>query len=281
MSTVLRLVFEDAAAAAREYEANLRFARVHVAELVTAERGSAAALVLERRDLRAELTLLGRVAVVIDHGPMRGTALELDLDRDDAHARLARFVADALEATTSAPEQTLDDLPTLDFAPRRETSAHADDAPPDQEFEREDDEDDDTSRATIDPKITRIRKLSATDRTKLARDGQLEDRLMLERVFGKAVWDELLRNPGITVPEVARIAQKGTAPRHLLELIVDNAAWSRQSIVRRALLANPRVGSDAVTKLLRATPKNELKMMTQGTAYPLAVRSLAKRLLDE
>lgn len=133
----------------------------------------------------------------------------------------------------------------------------------------------------VDNKLLRIRKLSAVERTRCAREGTLEDRVLLERCFGKTVWEDLLRNPQLTTPEVARIASKGSAPRPLLEQIVDNAGWARQSIVRRALLTNPRVSADGIAKLLRLTPKNELRLICQTSAYPATVRAAAKKLLTD
>ena len=274
MRPALRLVLEDHDAVVREYDANLRHGRALVPTLATAERGAPALLVVMRALDGAELELDAVISVVIEEGPMRGTALQIDLAHEDTRRRLERFVTMARDVE----EASLDELPTLDFAPTEVAHAPVSEPPPPET----DDEDESTeTRASVDPKIVRIRKLTTSERMKLARDGQLEDRVMLERVYSKLVWEELLRNPGVSVPEVARIAAKGTAPRHLLEMIVDNQAWSRQSIVRRALLANPRIGNDSVTKLLRLTPKPELKMMTQGTSYPLSVRGLAKKLLDD
>jgi len=98
-------------------------------------------------------------------------------------------------------------------------------------------------------------------------------------MLGKAVWEQLLRNRHLTVPEVARIARKGTVPRPYLEIIVANATWARTAPVRRALLSNPKLTSESITKVLRLTPKHELKLMLKQTAYPISVRTLAKRVL--
>src|SRR5204863_1886341 len=71
----------------------------------------------------------------------------------------------------------------------------------------------------------RLRKLNQTQQQKIARHGEMNDRIALERLYGRNVWDSLLHNPKLTIPEVARIARKGTVPRPLLELIVENNAW--------------------------------------------------------
>lgn len=124
----------------------------------------------------------------------------------------------------------------------------------------------------------KVRGLNASDRLKLARDGTLEERVMLERAYGKAVWEALLRNPRVTLPEVARIARKGTLPRPLLEQITDNENWVRQSVVRRALLTNPRLSSDGAMKVLRGMPHRELRLLANQNGYSSTVRALAKKL---
>jgi len=113
---------------------------------------------------------------------------------------------------------------------------------------------------------------------RIARTGSLTERQTLERLYGKAVWEPLLRNPAITVPEVARISRMGALPLPLLELIVDNTGWLRAAPVRRALLSNPRLRGEAINKVLRATPGVELKLMPRQQGYPAAVREAARRL---
>ena len=76
------------------------------------------------------------------------------------------------------------------------------------------------------------------------------------------------------------IARKGSVPRPLLELIVENNTWIGAPIVRRALLGNPRVSSEAILKLLRLTPKHELKSIQKTNTYSMQVREAAKRVLE-
>jgi hypothetical protein len=81
------------------------------------------------------------------------------------------------------------------------------------------------------------------------------------------------------VPEVSRIAKKGTLPRPLVDLIAGNASWLSAGEVQRALLSNPRSSPAVITKVLHAMPRSELAMVPQQTAYPAAVRNAAKRAL--
>lgn len=129
--------------------------------------------------------------------------------------------------------------------------------------------------------MDRLRNLSPAEQLKVARRGELADRLAVERLYGKQVWEALLQNPRLTIPEVAKIARKGTVPRPLLEIILDNGGWSKADAVRRALLSNPKIGADAVLKLLRITPKHELKLIEKGSAYGATVREAARKLLRQ
>lgn len=127
----------------------------------------------------------------------------------------------------------------------------------------------------------RLRGLPLATQLKLATSGELHERIVLERLYGKNVWETLLRNPRLTAPEVSRIARYGSLPRILLELILANNAWLQVPEVRRALLSNPRLGTDQIMKVLRLTPKHELRLAALQTAYPHAVRNAAKQLLRD
>jgi hypothetical protein len=102
---------------------------------------------------------------------------------------------------------------------------------------------------------------------------------VLERLYGKNVWETLLRNPRLTPPEVSRIARYGSLPRVLLEVILANTTWLQAAEVRRAVLSNPRLGTDQIVKVLRLVPKHELRLAAVQTAYPHAVRNAARVLL--
>jgi hypothetical protein len=125
----------------------------------------------------------------------------------------------------------------------------------------------------------RLRGLSVVEQLRAAREGDHAERVVLERLYGKIVWETLLRNPRITVPEVSRLARMGTMPRPLLELILGNPAWLQVPQVRRALLSNPRLSQDMVHKVLQLLSREELKLVPQITAYPGSVRMAARGLL--
>jgi hypothetical protein len=143
-------------------------------------------------------------------------------------------------------------------------------------------EQDDKERDALPKNVhERLRGLTLAQQLKLAHTGEVSERMVLERLYGKNVWEALLRNPRLTGPEVARIARMGALPRPLVEIIVGNGAWLQIPEVRRALLSNPRLGADQITKVLRLMPKHELKLAAMQTVYPMAVRDVARRILKE
>jgi hypothetical protein len=140
---------------------------------------------------------------------------------------------------------------------------------------------DESQRARALSLHERLRGLTMSQQIKVAQRGDQQERIMLERYYNKNVWEPLLRNPKLTSPEVARIARMGTLPRVLLEVIVNNGTWLQVPEVRRALLSNPRLGTDQILRVLRMLPKHELKLASIQTAYPYAVRDAAKRVIRD
>jgi hypothetical protein len=178
-------------------------------------------------------------------------------------------------------------LEVVDFSPEckavlAELVAAAEAAPPEPTLRIpriEDDELDEVGPLETRSLHVRLRGLTLAEQQKRAHAGDTSERIMLERMYGKNVWEALLRNPRLTAPEVARIARMGTLPRPQLEVIVNNGGWLQIPEVRRALLANPRLGTDQIQRVLKLMPKHELKVAATQTAYPHAVRDAAKRLV--
>jgi hypothetical protein len=123
-----------------------------------------------------------------------------------------------------------------------------------------------------------LHNLAYSDQIKIARSGGQTDRTVLERLYGKPVWEALLANPQITVAEVAHIACKGGLPQHLIDAIAGNATWALNAQVRRGLLTNPRLGRSHVERLLRAMPAHELKLVAKQSIYGPTVREAARKL---
>ncbi len=173
----------------------------------------------------------------------------------------------ALERQLAAPAPAAPPPPPPPSSPTAATEA----APVDQ-----DEPEEEAAPASVQE---RLRGLSINEQLRVARDGTITERIVLERLYGKVVWETLLRNTRVSIPEVSRLAKMGTMPRPLLELIVGNPAWLKVPQVRRALLANPRLTQDMVNRVLQLLPRDELALVPQITAYPSGVRVTAKAML--
>ncbi len=127
--------------------------------------------------------------------------------------------------------------------------------------------------------LERVRGLSHAEQQRLAANGSMPERIALERAVGAHVWEALLTNPRLTIPEVARIARKGTLPRPLVENIAGHASWVAAPEVQRALLGNPCSSAAIIGKVLASMTRADLVLVPQQTAYPQSVRMQARRLL--
>jgi hypothetical protein len=181
------------------------------------------------------------------------------------HAALDRQLAAPAPATAPATVPAPSEVPP----PAAPTPAP-------QPASADEDLDEEPAPASVQEKL---RGLSVNEQLRVARDGTITERIVLERLYGKVVWEALLRNTRVSIPEVARLAKMGTMPRPLLELIVGNPAWLKVPQVRRALLANPRLSQEMVNRVLQLLPRDELTLVPQITAYPASVRMTAKAML--
>ena len=197
-----------------------------------------------------EMTLPARVVFV---DPSTGAGLELVGCGPTIKERLAELAKSAAEPPAAEAE-------------------------PPAEAPEADDGDDEREKPALNLQ-ERLRGLTLAEQVRKAQSADPTTRMALERMYGKNVWEALLRNPRLTAPEVARIARMGALPRPQLEVIVSNGGWLQIPEVRRALLSNPRLGTDQIIRVLRLMPKHELKVASTATAYPFAVRDQAKRLL--
>lgn len=244
----LRTLFDEQLAMGRVFLADARGATVLTSCVLVVQQG--------QRTHR----LAAEVVFVKEEGPGRGIGLQLAPLDVDAKAALQTFV-ESVGEPDAEPEP-----PATEAATQQETTAPEDDAG-------------DEDLATAGPLRERLRTLSAVEQQRIAAGGTLSERIAVERMYGPNVWDTLLRNPRLTIPEVARIGRKGTLPRPLVDAIAANASWLATADVQRALLSNPRSSAAVVTRVLQMLKRAELQLVLQQTAYPAVVRQIAKRML--
>jgi len=224
---------------------------------------AACELVLEHRGRSHRLA--AEVVHVRREDPGRGVGLLLAPLEAAAASALRTFVEDAGAASEASAANEAND-PAHDES--EDPSASADSETAD-------------ARESTGPQSLheRVRTMSGAEQLRLAANGSLSERTLLERLYGPTVWETLLRNARLTIPEVARIARKATLPRPLIELVAGNAPWLASGEVQRALLSNTRSSPTVIQKVLGAMSRHDLQMVPQQTAYPESVRSAAKKRL--
>ena len=241
----LSLTVTDAAALRALFEKDLAHGRAFVPGAGGVEALTPCELVLEHAG--GTLRLAAEVVFVKEEDPGRGVGLQL-----------APMDAAARDALWSFVDSAVDGVDGAEAVPE---SAKGDD-----------------EKLALNLQ-ERLRSLSAVEQQRLAAAGTLSERLALERMYGPTVWETLLRNSRLTIPEVARIGRKGTLPRPLVDVIAANPSWIAAGEVQRALLSNPRSSPAVVEKVLRGMSRSELQLVPQQTSYPGPVREAAKRML--
>lgn len=236
----LTLSLPDAEALRELFDKQLALRRAFVPGACGAPALTACELILEQGGRTYRLA--AEVVFVKEEEPGRGVGVQLAPLDDDAMAALRGFVELAPDDDGEASEEPEAEGPARNL-------------------------------------LERLRALSSVEQQKIAAGGTLTERVALERMYGPNVWEALLRNPRLTIPEVARIGRKGTLPRPLVETIAANASWLATGEVQRALLANPRSSQAVVMKVLQMLSRSDLLLVPQQTGYPPIVRQTAKKML--
>jgi len=282
VTTRFELRFDSAQSLLQELEANLRKGRTFVpGQLAPADR-SPCVVCVRHPDTGAEVELSGEVVFAQTEGAHVGVGVDLvDADLDQRLSELlaarAASAGPTLELELAEPEPlALDELALEPLDPPSSSELAADEA---------------LAAGSVRPSgapdsrrgITvheRVRKLTPAARDKLARSGNLSERVALERAFGASVWEPLLENSQITGAEIARIAKNGMAPATILSSIAGHAGWLAKPEVRRALLSNTRLPTAQLERVLRSLPPTELRLVPAQAAYPAAARAAARRMLQ-
>lgn len=264
MGAELTLRYAGTAELEQDFESNLKKGRAFVPGAAGLSDRTPCVLRIEHPTGGAALELPAEAVWISHHPETGGIGLELVEFDSEARDSLRAFVA-----TSEPPPRTFSGMRAR--VSLEELNAEAEEsADPDASPE---------SGSALRNLHDRVRQLSLADRDSLARQGQLPERVALERRFGSSVWEGLLQNPQLTAREVCHMAKSTSLPTNLVSLMVSNAGWLSDASIRSALLANPRVTGAHLERVLRACPQQELRVMAEQSSLRLQVRSGAKRLI--
>jgi hypothetical protein len=124
----------------------------------------------------------------------------------------------------------------------------------------------------------RIRALSQMEKILLAIKAERSDRAILLQDNDPRVLLSLLRNPRLTVDEVARLAKSSFLTFQIADVIMKAAQWSSNPDVRLGLVQNPKTPVAFALRILPLLPEAEVRNIARaGTSMALKQAAL-KRL---
>lgn len=125
----------------------------------------------------------------------------------------------------------------------------------------------------------RVRGLSQTEKILLAVKADRTERAMLLQDNDPRVLLSLLRNPRLTIDEVARVAKSSFLTYQLADVILQAAAWMASLDVRLALIRNPKTPQAFALRILPTLPDVEVRAIARG-GTSMALKQAALRRLQ-
>jgi len=125
----------------------------------------------------------------------------------------------------------------------------------------------------------RMRGLSQMEKILLAVKAERSERALLLQDNDPRVLLSILRNPRLTIDEVARLAKSSFLNYQIAEVIVKTSQWMASLDVRVALIHNPRTPPAFAMRILPTLPIAEVRNIARaGTS--MALKQAALRMMQ-
>jgi hypothetical protein len=125
----------------------------------------------------------------------------------------------------------------------------------------------------------RIRALSQMEKLLLAVKADRSERALLLQDNDPRVLLSLLRNPRLTVDEVARMAKSSFLTYQIAEVIMKAGQWMSSLDVRLALIHNPKTPPAFALRILPTLPDADVRAIARG-GTSMALKQAALRRLQ-
>jgi len=137
-----------------------------------------------------------------------------------------------------------------------------------------------TSRVALlaDP-ISHWDQLTHAEKLRLAQHGSRDERAAVLRDKNRALHPHVLKNPRISIEEVAAIAKNPQMAADMLKLIADRSEWTGRSMVAEAIVRNPRAPAELALKLLPQCSQESIRQMAKGGGVQQHVAVAARKLV--
>lgn len=124
----------------------------------------------------------------------------------------------------------------------------------------------------------RVRGLPQMQKILLAAKADRSERALLIQDNDPRVLLSVLRNPRLTVEEVARIAKSSFLTYQVAEVIMNTGQWMSNLDVRLALIRNPKTPQAFGLRILPSLPESEVKAIARGGMNMALKQAALKRL---
>ena len=124
----------------------------------------------------------------------------------------------------------------------------------------------------------RLLRLDVGERSKEARHGDQETRMILIKDSSKQVALAVLANPKLTLHEVEMIAASRNVSEEVLREIAGNKDWIKSYSVTLALVNNPKTPVPMGLTFLPKLRTRDLRFVGKNKGVPEVIRMSAKRL---
>lgn len=124
----------------------------------------------------------------------------------------------------------------------------------------------------------RVRGLPQMQKILLAAKADRSERALLIQDNDPRVLLSVLRNPRLTVEEVARIGKSSFLTYQVAEVIMNTGQWMGNLDVRLALIRNPKTPQAFGLRILASLPESEVKTIARGGMNMALKHAALKRL---
>jgi hypothetical protein len=125
----------------------------------------------------------------------------------------------------------------------------------------------------------RIRALSQMEKLLLAVKADRSERALLLQDNDPRVLLSVLRNPRLTVDEVARLAKSSFLNYQIVDVIIKTGQWMANLDVRLGLIHNPKTPPAFAMRILPTLPESEVRSIARGGTN-MALKTAALRRLQ-
>ncbi len=125
----------------------------------------------------------------------------------------------------------------------------------------------------------RVKKMTTPEKIQLALKGGREERRVLMKDTHYMVHGFVLRNPRITLEEVAQISRMPVVTGEMIQFITSNSDWMNHQGIRFSIVKNPKTPGHILQKHVGKLNNQELLQLARSEHVRNTVSTLAKRTL--